>query len=144
MLTSFVFCFRSMLFYCFDFCLHSNSFFLSTHSNARILHNLTFVFVFLYFILFTVLPLISSAFRHALDLLATKVRTVHGKQKPYICEQCQEGFKTNDALKTHTSARHDERRPYSCPHCSLKFNNDSQFYNHIAAKHSKTSRLAKP
>lgn len=79
---------------------------------------------------------------------STKIRTVHGNQKSYVCNQCREGFSTNSALRIHVSRLHDERRLYGCLYCSFRFNSETALRKHVSATHldyySGSSSTTKP
>ncbi len=61
---------------------------------------------------------------------------LHQKEKPYICEECNESFAKQNQLKRHMTV-HTGQKPYSCtePGCTKSFNYPGQLSAHIKSAH---------
>jgi uncharacterized Zn-finger protein len=57
------------------------------------------------------------------------VKTVHVKERPFLCSDCGKNFGTKGALKEHQII-HSSEFPFACKFCSKKFKNGPRLKTH--------------
>ena len=77
---------------------------------------------------FTCVKCYSKTFRTPAELKEHK-KSVHIKEKPYNCSQCDQKF-----MQPHT-LRHHEKKSYSCAKCEKKFHKKDDLKAHFSAVH---------
>lgn len=60
----------------------------------------------------------------------------HSDDRPFICPQCDNGFKFKHHLTEHLSATHSDARPYSCATCSKDYKRSSELNKHVKNIHA--------
>ncbi|XP_053960085.1 gastrula zinc finger protein XlCGF26.1-like [Anastrepha ludens] len=72
------------------------------------------------------------------NYVATHIKFVHEDIRPFICEECGEGSRTEGALREHMLT-HTDLAPFECEVCKKAFKNESRLKNHMeihsASKH---------
>ncbi|XP_053951792.1 zinc finger protein 100-like isoform X1 [Anastrepha ludens] len=64
------------------------------------------------------------------DYVATHIKFVHEDIRPFICEECGEGTRTEAALREHMLT-HTDLTPFECEVCKKAFKNESRLKNHM-------------
>ena len=66
--------------------------------------------------------------------LCQHIKTVHGEEKPFICNVCNENFPRQDELKIHNENNH-HGRDHICKLCGKSFPGFRSLRHHIRAIH---------
>lgn len=65
----------------------------------------------------------------------------HTDERPYKCDLCPVGFKSQSNLNRHKNTYHSNARPYMCPLCYKDFIRSDHLKNHIRDKHAHTNSV---
>ena len=68
--------------------------------------------------------------------LDSHIRSVHTKDFPYTCEDCDLGFIRKDRLVHHTQNNH---QPFICKFCSINVKGLNELKKHVKQEHEKES-----
>jgi KRAB domain-containing zinc finger protein len=69
-----------------------------------------------------------------------KHEMIHTGEKPYKCEKCDKGYRTNDQLQNHVASHGDERNRLKCELCHLAYWTNAELCRHIRRRHSNQPR----
>ena len=65
------------------------------------------------------------------------IESVHEKQKPFSCPNCDSIFTSNSKLKRHIMTVHEGIKPFKCEFCPLECGSNSDLKRHVARVHEK-------
>lgn len=65
------------------------------------------------------------------------VTTVHLKDRPYTCDECDASFGRKDKLKRHKQCVHSDERPYMCDFCDHSCKRQDKMRLHTQRVHYK-------
>ena len=60
---------------------------------------------------------------------------IHSEEKPFLYNECEKTFKTQQGLITHTQYTHDGIRPFACDKCPKKFFKSDKLKMHNQRMH---------
>ena len=63
--------------------------------------------------------------------------SVHNEKKPFVCQECFDGFKTKTSLKTHVENIHLKVKNAHCSICGASFYNKSMLRIHTHCVHKR-------
>uniref|UniRef100_A0A1B0CRG7 C2h2-type zn-finger protein n=2 Tax=Lutzomyia longipalpis TaxID=7200 RepID=A0A1B0CRG7_LUTLO len=81
-------------------------------------------------------PHCDKKFNHKYKI-PSHIRAMHSGDKPFVCEECGNSFKTKGALNAHQISHIDER-PFQCENCSKKFKTQRALKKHDKDTHKET------
>ena len=70
--------------------------------------------------------------------LKVHIATVHHRERPYACAECDLAFGLAATLRQHVAVVHHSGRPFACAECEAKFGASQQLKEHI--KRHRTER----
>ncbi|XP_055682147.1 zinc finger protein 813-like isoform X2 [Lutzomyia longipalpis] len=81
-------------------------------------------------------PHCDKKFNHKYKI-PSHIRAMHSGDKPFVCEECGNSFKTKGALNAHQISHIDER-PFQCENCLKKFKTQRALKKHDKDTHKET------
>ncbi|XP_053960056.1 zinc finger protein weckle-like [Anastrepha ludens] len=75
------------------------------------------------------------------DYVARHIKFVHEDIRPFICEECGEGTRTETTLREHMLI-HTDLAPFECEICKKGFKNESRLKNHMEI-HSSSKHICR-
>ncbi|XP_055712280.1 zinc finger protein 184-like isoform X1 [Phlebotomus papatasi] len=82
-------------------------------------------------------PHCDKKFNHKYKI-PSHIRAMHTDDKPFVCEECGNSFKTRGALNAHQIS-HTEERTFQCSNCPKKFKNQRALKRHDEDTHQDTT-----
>lgn len=70
------------------------------------------------------------------------VRSIHRKERNFLCEQCGAAFPFRNGLTEHIRMRHTDERPYACDRCTSSFKKKSHLHRHISVVHKDLTMMS--
>ena len=65
------------------------------------------------------------------------IESVHEKQKPLSCPNCDSTFTSNSKMKRHIQTVHEGIKPFKCEFCPLECGSNSDLKRHVGRVHEK-------
>ncbi|XP_059619197.1 zinc finger protein weckle-like [Phlebotomus argentipes] len=81
-------------------------------------------------------PHCDKKFNHKYKI-PSHIRAMHSGDKPFVCEECGNSFKTRSALNAH-QVSHVEERTFQCTNCPKRFKNQRALKRHDEDTHQDT------